>query len=427
MANLTECKHVSKNDHESYNSASNQLSNPVGGPAKFIFSRLSVLMLLEFIVFGSWFATLGLVLFTYNQAGIIGMAYTLCAIAAIVSPLVMGAIGDRLLSSEKLLGLLHLLGAIVQCYLPTLVSDGNSYYILCAIFIYMFLFQPTLGLVNSISLVQLHEKSSQFPYLRTFATLGWVVAGMGVGALGLSASHQIFYVTAASSLLLALYAFTLPVTKPKAQAESKMTISDMLGGQSFQLFKEKSFSVLMICALLTSISLGFYNTFSSTFIGALGIKNVAGMLSIGQISEIIFIISVPFVISKIGMKNSLLIGIMMWGIRFVLFIMASNGYGYWTALLGVALHGICNDYFIIISAMYIYKIAPVELNAQAQSWLIIMISGFGAAFGSSISGYLYSKYVVGNSLESWAYLWVLPIVIAVITSVVWIINFRESE
>ncbi|GHW45615.1 MFS transporter [Vibrio cholerae] len=396
--------------------------------AKFIFFRLSILNFLEFAVFGSWFATLGLVLFSHGQASIIGPAYTLCAIAAIISPLFFGAIGDRWMSQAKLLGLLHVLGGAIQFLVPNLINEGHSIYLLLAIFAYMLLFQPTLGLVNAICFEQLKDKTANFPYLRTFSTLGWVMAAMGVGILGLSGSSNIFYITSGLSLVLGLYSFTLPKSSPIKVEESKSkkrAFWTLIGGNSLSLFKNRSFSTLMFCALLTSISLGFYNAYTSPFLGALGIDNVAGVLSLGQISEVVFILSVPFVITRIGMKYALFIGISMWGVRFVLFILASLGYSSYNAIVGVAMHGICNDFFLIVAAMYIDKLTSKDMKAQAQGWLIIMISGFGAAFGSLISGYLYSNNVVEGNLSTWVYVWFFPIIIAAITSTIWLIKFKE--
>ncbi|QIS52406.1 MFS transporter [Klebsiella variicola] len=390
----------------------------------YIFSRLSILMLMQFIVFGSWFATMGLVLFTYELGSIIGMAYTLCAIAAIISPLIFGAVGDRLISSEKILGALHMLGGIVQFIIPKLVVSGNTSLILIFIFIYMIFFQPTQGLVNSLSFQHLGSKSDLYPYLRLFATGGWAVGGFIVGILGYSSTVGIFYVAGLSSIVLGSYSFTLPSTYPR-QKKQKFNLLNALGFSSLQLFKHKNFAILMVCALLTSISLGVYNTYASTFIGALGIPNVASVMALGQISEVAFIVLVPFVIKRIGMKWALLIGMAMWGIRFIMFILAAKGH-HWTAIVGVGLHGICNDFFLIISAMYIDRLAPPELKVQAQSWLIIAISGFGAAFGSLISGYVYSLSVDPAQIYSWIMLWSIPISIAVLTSVVWLMGFNEE-
>lgn len=408
-----------------FNTNMKSVGEEEGSTPKYIFSRLSFLMLLQFIVFGSWFATMGLVLFTYKLGSIIGLAYTLCAIAAIFSPLVFGALGDRFISSEKILGCLHIFGGAMQFILPGLVAAGNSYAILLVVFLYMIFFQPTQGLVNSLSFQHLGKKGDLFPYLRLFATGGWAIGGFIVGILGYSSTVGIFYVAGAASILLGIYAFTLPKTMPKAKSK-KFNLLDALGFRSLELFKHKSFAVLMICALLTSISLGVYNTYASPFIGVLGIPGVASVMALGQLSEVAFIVLVPFVIKRIGMKWALLIGMSMWGIRFIMFILAANGH-HWTAIVGVGLHGICNDFFLIISAMYIDRLAPLEMKVQAQSWLIIAISGFGAAFGSIISGYVYSITVDSSLVQSWITLWTIPIVISLLTSIIWLIGFNERK
>ncbi|MCO1368644.1 MFS transporter [Burkholderia multivorans] len=394
--------------------------------AKVTFSRLSVMMLLQFILFGSWFATLGLVLATYKMPGIIGVAYTLSAIAAIVSPIFLGAIGDRYLASQKVLGLAHLVGAALMLTLPSLVKAGDANMTLVVIFAYMMCFQPTLGLSNSIAFRHLGKSDKAFPFLRVFATVGWVIAGLTVGALGLSASTGVFTFAAIVSVILGLYSFTLPATPPCAKG-AKLSMGDLIGAKSFVLFKERNFSVLILCAFLTSISLGVYNTFASPYLGVLGISNVAGVLAIGQASEVLFIISVPFVLHKLGLKRALLLGMGMWGVRFVLFAMAAGGHPF-LAVVGVALHGICNDFFLILAAMFIDAVAPAEMKAQAQSWLIIAISGFGSAAGSFISGTIFSATVARHpeaGAGAWTYIWLVPIVSALITAFIWITFFRS--
>ncbi|RFE58527.1 MFS transporter [Salmonella enterica] len=391
----------------------------------FMFARLSVLMLLQFIVFGSWFATLGLVLFTYKLGSIIGLAYTLCAVAAIISPLVFGAVSDRFISSEKILGFLHVIGGAIQFMLPGLVASGNGSIALIVIFLYMVFFQPTQGLVNSLSFQHLGNRGNLYPYLRLFATGGWAIGGFIVGILGYSSTIGIFYVAGISGILLGGYSFTLPKTNPKVK-NIKFNLLDALGFRSLVLFKHKNFAILMICALLTSISLGVYNTYASPFLGSLGINGVASVMALGQLSEVAFIVFVPFVIKKVGMKWALLIGMAMWGIRFILFILAAKGH-HWMAFVGIGLHGICNDFFLIVSAMYIDRLAPHEMKVQAQSWLIIAISGFGAAFGSLISGYVYSITINAAIVQSWIILWSITISIAVVTSIVWFIGFEENK
>jgi MFS family permease len=261
-----------------------------------------------------------------------------------------------------------------------------------------------------------------------FGTLGWVIAGLVVGALGLSASAGTFYVTAIVSFAFGLYAFTLPATPPPAKGV-RFSIGDMIGAKAFQLFRHRNFVVLMICALLTSIALGVYNTYSSPYLAALGISNVAGVLAIGQASEVLFIVTIPWVLSKIGMKWGLLAGMGMWGVRFVLFIAAAGGNNGF-AIAAIALHGICSDFFLVLSAMYIDRVAPIELNARAQSMLILVVSGLGAFIGSFVSGQLYGITVAVHPAAGpaiWTPIWLVPIGSAVLTAILWTCLFRYSR
>jgi nucleoside transporter len=382
------------------------------------------MMLLEFVVFGAWFATLGLVLAKQGLSAIIGPSYFLSAIAAILSPLLLGAVGDRYLAPRTVLCLAHLVGAAIMAAVPSAVQSGNALLTLALIFAYMLAFQPTLGLVNSIALAQLGENQRRFPYVRVFGPLGWVVAGLSVGALGLSASTGIFYFAAASGFVLGLYALTLPCSRPAA-AGARFAIGDLIGIRALVLFRDRRFAVLMVCTLLTSISLGVYNTFASPYLSALGISNVAGVLALGQLSEVLFIVTIPLVLARIGMKWSLLLGMAMWGVRFILFIAAANGHTP-LAIVGVALHGICNDYFIVIAAMFIARITPPALAAQAQGWLILMISGFGAAIGSAVSGSIYGAQVATRpelGAAAWTPLWLVPIGLAALTALLWVLYF----
>ena len=400
--------------------APGQETNPLGRRERNLAIRLSIMMLLEFFVFGAWFATLGLVLASNGAASIIGQAYLLSAIAAILSPLFMGAIGDRYLPPRIVLTLLHVVGAAVLLAIPNSIASGAAATTLVLIFVYMLFFQPTLALVNSLSLAELGDQQRIFPYVRVFGPLGWVVAGLTVGVLGYSSSTGVFYIAAIGAIALAIYALTLPPSPPPAKG-ARFSLGDVIGIDALVLFRDRRFTVLMVCTLLTSVSLGFYNAFASPYLGALGFENVAGVLALGQLSEVFFIVTIPFVLTRISMKAAMMVGMGMWGVRFVLFILASNGSDAF-AIAGVALHGICNDYFIVIAAMFIARIAPIDLAAQAQSWLILMISGFGAAIGSALSGQLFNRFVSGNAAAdaaAWTPMWLVPVGLAAVTAFTW--------
>jgi nucleoside transporter len=390
--------------------------------------RLSIMMLLEFFVFGAWFATMGLILAHHGLAASIGTAYFLSAIAAIVSPLFLGALGDRYTAPRNVLALSHLAGGCLMLALPHAVDAGQALLSLLLILTYMLAFQPTLGYINSIALQLLGQHQHLFPYVRVFAPLGWVVSGVVVGLAGLSASTGAFYLAAASSLVLGLYALTLPRTKPPA-AGMHFSLGDLIGINAFVLFRQRSFNILMLCILLTSISLGFYNTYASPFLSAVGVRNVAGVMALGQTSEVLFIPTIPWILRRIGMKWALLLGMATWGLRFALFALSVHrDAGF--AVAGVALHGICNDYFIVIGAMFLARISPPELAAQAQGWLTLVISGFGAAIGSLLSEQIYAAYVLHTALAdttAWQTLWLVPIGIVIVTVLIGTSLFPRSS
>ncbi|WP_309067098.1 MFS transporter [Microbacterium sp.] len=402
------------------------LSRPSGS----LFIRLCAMMLLEFIVFGSWFATLGLVLATNGLDMIIGTAYSFAALGAIFSPMLLGAIADRYISSQKVLAGVHMVGGILLLLLPGLVAAQAGGAVLGLILVYMLFFMPTLGLTNTIAFRHLGGNDKLFPYVRVFGTIGWIVAGLGVGWAGLSASTGVFVVAAVASFALGIYAFTLPKTPPTGGG--RFSFGDLVGAKSWVLFRQRNFVIFGICALLTTICLATYNAYAAPFLGALGIENVAGVLAIGQISEVIFIVTIPFVLVRLGMKWALLGGMVMWGVRFVLFMLAAGDMP-WLAIVGIALHGICNDFFLILGAMYVDQVAPVALKAQAQSYFLFVSTGLGAFLGSLVAGQVYNAVVApsvasGESdLGAWSALWLLPIGASAVTAVLWIVFFRMSE
>ncbi|AOR80825.1 ProP protein [Sphingomonas sp. LH128] len=399
----------------------------IEGPS-FLIARLSLVTLVEFIVFGAWFATLGLVLASNGLDAIIGIAYLVSAIAAIIAPLFLGALGDRFLAPRNVLALAHVAGAVLLVMLPHAIAAHDANLTLALIFAYMCTFQPTLGLINSISLTLLGDNQQHFPYVRLFGPGGWVVAGLAVGWLGLSASTGVFYFAAAFAVITALASFTLPRTPPPAKG-ARFSLGDLIGVKALVLFRNRTFAALMFCTLLTSISLGVYNSFASPYLAVLGITNVAGVLALGPISEVVFIGTIPWVLARIGMKWALFFGMLMWSVRFALLLLAGGGNSAY-AIGAVALHGICNDYFIVVAAMFIARVAPPQLAAQAQGWLILMVSGFGAAIGSAASGAIYGALVVPAAAQgpsAWAPLWVGPIGMAIVTCVAWLALYRREQ
>jgi nucleoside transporter len=345
-----------------------------------VLTRLSIMMFLQFFVWGSWFATLGLAMGSNDLGAFIGGAYESAPIAAIFAPLFLGLVADRLFPSEKVFGVLMLIGGAIMCYIAVLAPQGadNGKMIVWLMIAYMLCYMPTLGLGNSITFT--HLPQDLFPKARVWGTIGWIVAGLGVGIAGWSASLNIFWVGAISSLLLGVYVFTLPKTPPPAK-DKPLDVGSLLMLDALKLLKEPAFLVFAICSFLICIPLAYYYAQTSPFLGAAGFTQSASAMTLGQMSEIIFMLLIPFFFRKLGVKMMLMIGMACWVARYALFAMGAPDQVMWMLLLGVALHGICYDFFFVTGFIYTDKKAPAEIRGQAQSLLVFLTQGLGMFFG----------------------------------------------
>jgi nucleoside transporter len=342
--------------------------------------RLSVMMFLQFFAWGSWFATLALAMGNNGLADSIGGAYESAPIAAIFAPLFLGLVADRLFSSERVMGVLMLIGGGIMCVIATLAPQGaeKGAQIVWLMIAYMLCYMPTLGLGNTITFTHLPQEL--FPKARVWGTIGWIVAGLALGLAGWSASLNIFWIAAASSIALGIYSFTLPHTPPPAKGKP-IDIGSLLMVDALKLLKNPPFLVFAICSLLICIPLGYYYGQTSAFLGAAGFKQAASTMTLGQMSEIIFMLLIPFFFRKLGVKPMLLVGMGCWVLRYVLFAIGAPEQVTWMLLMGVALHGICYDFFFVTGFIYTDKKAPAEVRSQAQSLLVFLTQGLGMFFG----------------------------------------------
>jgi nucleoside transporter len=342
--------------------------------------RLSIMMFLQFFAWGAWFATLALAMGNNGLGDFIGGAYESAPIAAIVAPLFLGLIADRLFSSERVMGILMLVGGAIMCAIATIAPQGSEKgeLIVWLMIAYMLCYMPTLGLGNTITFT--HLKQEQFPKVRVWGTIGWIVAGLALGACGWSASLNIFWLGAVSSLLLGLYSFTLPHTPPPAK-NKPLDLGSLLMVDAFKLLKNPPFLVFALCSMLICIPLAYYYGQTSAFLGAAGFEQAASTMTLGQMSEIIFMILIPFFFRKLGVKLMLLIGMGCWVARYALFAFGAPDQVAWMLLLGVALHGICYDFFFVTGFIYTDKKASVDIRGQAQSLLVFLTQGLGMFFG----------------------------------------------
>lgn len=342
-------------------------------------TKLSVMMFLQFFAWGAWFATLSLALGSNGLADFTGGAYESAPIAAIFAPLFLGLIADRFFSSEKVMGVLMLLGGGIMCFIPQYAVAGNGDVMVWLMIAYMCCYMPTLGLSNTIAFTHISSQD-QFPKIRVWGTIGWIVAGLALGFGGWSNSLNIFWLGAVSSLVLGVYSFLLPNTPPPAKGKP-LDLRSLLMLDAFKMMKNPGFLVFAVCSTLICIPLGYYYGQTSAYLGDAGFTEAASTMTLGQMSEIFFMILIPFFFRKLGVKMMLLIGMGCWVLRYVLFAYGAPNQVTWMLLLGVLLHGICYDFFFVTGFMYTDNKAPKEIRGQAQSLLVFLTQGLGLFFG----------------------------------------------
>jgi nucleoside transporter len=399
-----------------------------GRPSSAILTgRLSLLMFMQFFVWGAWNVTLGLVMQTVGIGSLIGNAFSVGPIASIVGSFLLGMAAARYLSPKMLMVILHLVGGAILLVLPSLVTPENGTRFVWLLLGYMILYMPTVGLANTIALKSFGTRVDNFPFVRAFGTLGWIVAGLIIGWLGLSASPQIFHVAAIVSIALGLYSFTLPNVEQDAP-RGEGVIRQVLCVEAFGLLRQRSFLIFIVCATLISIPLAMYYAYASPYVGAAGISNVSGTLAIGQMSELAFMFSMPWLYRRFGVKPLLLVGMAAWALRYALFAIGDEGDSLWAVYLGVALHGVCYDFFFVAGAIYTGSIAsPKGVNAQAQGMLTLFTYGVGMLLGSQIGAWLYAQLPASPSIADWQHMWWYPAIAAALIAILFQFTFRDDS
>jgi nucleoside transporter len=391
--------------------------------------RLSAMMFLEYFVWGSWYATAGLAMTKYGLSSIIGLTYSLIAVSAIVAPFFLGMVADRFFPSEKVLGVLHIIGGLLLFAVPSQMESGHSGTFLLLIFLYMLCFMPTLALTNNVAFHHIEDSAKHFPVIRVFGTIGWIVAGIGIGQLGFSDNAIIFTIAAIASMLLGLYSFALPHTPAPAKGKP-LSIRDLLCLDALKLFRRWNFSVFMICSLLICIPLAAYYSYTSPFLGSVGFKNVGTVMTIGQMLEIIFMLLIPFFFVRLGVKYMLLVGMMAWAVRYVLFAIGAPSGILALIFIGIGIHGVCYDFFMVTGSIYAEKQAGDKVKAQAQSLFVLCTQGIGMFFGSLIAGNIFNSTVTAKgteALQQWQTFWFIPAAIAAVIAVLFFVAFKSKD
>lgn len=392
--------------------------------------QLSAMMFLEFFIWGGWFVTLGTFLLTsLKTTGTqVGVAYLTQSIGAIIAPFIVGIIADRFFSAQVILGVLHLAGAVLL-WLAGSSGNFDSFYPL--VLIYMILFMPTLALVNSISFRQMTEPSKQFPPIRTLGTVGWIVAGLIISWLAWDKKGNeaelanTFKMAAVASGLLGLLSFTLPATPPLKKGQ-KISAAELLGFDAIGLLKNSSYRLFFIASVLICVPLAFYYNFTNAFLTEAGVASPTAKQSLGQVSEVVFMLLMPLLFIRLGVKKMLAIGMLAWVLRYVLFAFGNADEGFWMLLGGIILHGICYDFFFVTGQIYTDNLAGEKFKSAAQGMITLATYGVGMLIGSLISGRIVDKYLV-NGVHDWQTIWLIPAGIAGVVLLLFVFFFRDPK
>ena len=392
--------------------------------------QLSAMMFLEFFIWGGWFVTLGTFLLTsLETTGTqVGVAYLTQSIGAIIAPFIVGIIADRFFSAQVILGVLHLAGAVLL-WLAGSASDFDSFYPL--ILVYMILFMPTLALVNSISFRQMDNPSKQFPPIRTLGTVGWIVAGLLISWLAWDMKGNeadlanTFKMAAGASAVLGLFSFTLPSTPP-LKKNQKVSAAELLGFDAIGLLKNSSYRLFFIASVLICIPLAFYYNFTNAFLSEVGVENATAKQALGQVSEVVFMLLMPFLFVRLGVKKMLAIGMLAWVLRYVFFAFGDADAGFWMLLLGILLHGICYDFFFVTGQIYTDNLAGERFKSAAQGLITLATYGVGMLIGSLLSGRIVDRYLE-NGVHDWKTIWLIPAGIAGAVILLFVLFFRDPK
>ena len=396
--------------------------------------QLSFMMFLEFFIWGGWFVTLGTFLGKTlgAEGGEIAMAFSTQSWGAIIAPFIIGLIADRYFNAERILGVLHLVGAMLmyQMYTSDTFSEFYPY-----VFGYMIAYMPTLALVNSVSFNQMKDPAKEFSLIRVFGTIGWIVAGLLISYLAWDSEASIaegglrntFLMVAIASAVLGVFSFTLPKTPPKVNKDEKLTFGDIIGLDALGLFKDRNFLIFFISSVLICIPLGFYYQNTSPFLVEIGVENSTGKMALGQVSEVLFMLLLPFFFKKFGFKKTIMVGMLAWAVRYVLFAYGNSGELAFLLLTGIALHGICYDFFFVSGQIYTDSKAGEKFKSSAQGLITLATYGVGMLVGFWVAGKITDMNLVGDGAHDWTSIWLFPAGFAVVVLALFAGLFKNEK
>jgi nucleoside transporter len=397
-------------------------------------AQLSAMMFLQFFIWGVWYVIIGNYMKANGMGDLTHWPYTVNPIAAIVAPFFLGLVADRYFATERVLAVLHLMGGIVMLLVPTFTNRPVIFILM--ILLYNLCYMPTLGLVNTLAFHNIKDQEKHFPIIRVFGTIGWIVAGLFISFVLVQFTQGKLpditpfplYTTGIASILLGLYSFTLPHTPPKA-AGQKVSIRSIIGIDAFQQLKSKAFYVFLGSSFLICIPLAAYYNFAPIYVNDTGFQNPAATMSLGQMSEVVFMLLMPFFFVRLGVKKMLLVGMGAWVLRYVLFALAAPSSIFYMIVIGILLHGICYDFFFVTGQIYVDKKSTPEIRGQAQGMLVLATYGLGMFIGAQTAGRVYNSFLGATSALSniqWQNFWWVPAIFAAVIMLFFGLMFNDK-
>ena len=384
--------------------------------------QLSLMMFLLFFMWGAWYGQMSKYLLTnLNATGDqVGNAYTAFSLAMIVAPFFVGMIADRYFAAQRVMGVLCLAGAGILYFLIQETNPDKFFYLILA---YCVTFAPTLALTNSIAMQQMISPEKEFPGIRVMGTIAWIVVTNIVGYYGFGDKVEIFELAMYSSIALGVFSFFLPNTPPRQTGGA--TFSQILGLDAFKLFRDRSFAIFFLSSVLICIPLSFYYAMANPSLTDAGMTNVENKMSLGQASEVIFMLLIPLAYTRLGVKNMLIVGLVAWVARFLLFGYGDAGAGEWMFYIAILLHGVCYDFFFVTGQIYTDNKAGEKIKSSAQGLITLATYGIGMGIGSKLSGIVLDMYTAADGTKNWTAVWLVPAGITVVVLVIFALLFTD--